>query len=315
MSTSAPTTGSASAAAVLLGPVGAVRLRDAPIVGFTRGQLRSIGWQRLSQGLHAPTRDVRPLPELVAMMSAVLPRESGFGHLTSAALRGWWLPHLLPRHVLFATTRSGVHVQRRGLYVRRSHYADFEEIEGVACSTGPETLLELARDLCLVDLVPIVDCALASGVEPASILAAARPRARGAETLRRAVALSDPRSESWWESVLRLQHTLTGLGPVEAQVDVADDSGLLVARADLQLVGTNRYPECDGGEHRTIERHRHDLRRDKAMTRLGLERFGYTTTEIARQPEAVIRDGEDARGLPHDPLRARAWWRHARGST
>jgi len=129
-----------------------------------------------------------------------------------------------------------------------------------------------------------------------------------------ALQLADARSESWWESVLRLQHTLTGLGPVESQAEIRDN-GRLVARADLHLLGTTRYPECAGGEHRTKDRHAHDLARDKDLTRLGLQRFGYTTAEIARRPEMVIRDAEEARRLPSDPRRTQTWWRHARVST
>lgn len=291
-----------------------VRLPLAADSGLTRGRLRSTCWERLSRGLYAPRRPDRPLAELARSVARVLPRGSGFGHLTSAGLRDWWLPNGLRNHVLLATTTSNVHVQRRGLYVRRSRVAEFEDVDGVTCVTAGQTLLELARDLTLVDLVPIVDCALATGTSREEILAAAGRRARGAVTLRAAVRLADPRSESWWESILRLQHVLTGLGPVESQVEIRDE-GLLVARADLHLTGTNRYPECDGGEHRDRKRHLKDLRRDKAMQRLGRERYGYSTGEIASQPETVIRDAEDARGLEHDGDRSRQWWRAARTST
>ncbi len=248
-------------------------------------------------------------------MAGVLPRQSGFGHVTSAALRGWWLPNgIHAGSVLLASTTSGVHVQRQGLYVRRSVHTQVEDLAGLPVVSAEETLLELAQDLSLVDLVPLVDCALAAGIAPDGVLAAARPRARGARTLRKAVALADPRSESWWESVLRLMHVMTGLGPVDCQVELWDGPQFL-ARADLHLVGTNRYPECDGGEHRTKERHGRDLRRDKAMTRNGADRYGYTTAEIAHQPAMIIRDAEDARCLPHDPARAALWWRLARSST
>ena len=103
-------------------------------------------------------------------------------------------------------------------------------------------------DLSLVDLVPCVDRAMADGVSAAEVRAAMGSRTRGAVTLRRALSLADPRSESWWESVLRLQHVVTGLGPVDCQAEIWTD-GTFVARADLHLVGTTRYPECDGGEH------------------------------------------------------------------
>jgi very-short-patch-repair endonuclease len=290
-------------------------LRDAAARGLTREQLRSSGWQRLSRGLYGPKADVRTTLETAHALSQVLPRESGFGHLTSAELRGWWLPNRLGPHVEFATTTSGVHVQRRGLYVRRSPFAEFEHIDGVPVVSAAQTLVELARDLSVVDLVPLVDCALAQGADRADILAAARPRLQGAPRLRQAVGLADERSESWWESVLRLMHVLTGLGPVEAQAEIWDERGLFIARADLHLVGTRRYPEVDGGTHRERVRHADDLRREKQMSRHGHERYGYTTDEIARSPGMVIRDAEDARGCEHDPGRARRWWRRARAST
>ena len=201
------------------------------------------------------------------------------------------------------------------MYVRRSDYLELEELGGVPMATAATLLVELARDLTLVDLVPMVDCALAGGATVEELLAACRRRTRGVRTLRRAIELGDSRSESWWESVLRVMHVVTGLGPVEAQVDVADENGTFVGRADLHLVGTDRYPECDGGDHRTAEQHGRDLRRDKAMSRRGAERYGYTTQEIAHSAAMIIRDAEDARGWPHDPGRISTWNRLARTST
>jgi hypothetical protein len=268
--------------------------------------VRTSRWQLVSRGLHAPATPCRPLAEECRLTAAVLPVDAGFGHLTGVRLRGWWLPLLLEEHVLLASTRTGVHVQRRGVYVRRSAYADVELVEGVPLVTAAETLVELARDLSLLDLVPMVDRAMAAGVTRQEVLAVCRPRTAGVPVLRAALDLADPRSESWWESVLRVLHVVTGLGPVDSQVEVTSPSGLRM-RADLHLVGTNRYPECDGGEHRTPDRHARDLERDKAFLAMGLERFGYPTAQIARRPETVILDGERARGLPHDPRRAARW--------
>jgi len=289
-------------------------LRDADGLGLARHNLLTGGWQRLSRGLYAPRAPGRPPIELARAVSEVLPRDSGFGHLTSSALRHWWLPNRLRAHVLLATTTSRVHVQRQGLYVRRSRFAELEDVDGVPLVSAPHTLVELARDLSLVDLVPIVDCALRDGADVDAILGAARPRVPGVLRLRRAVTLADDRSESWWESVLRLMHVLTGLGPVECQVPLWVD-GAFVARADLHLVGTRRFPECDGGRHRERDRHDHDLGRDKRMSRVRYERYGYTTSEIATSPGMVIRDAEDARGRQHDPRRVTTWWRYARTST
>ena len=291
-----------------------VLVRDAAHTGMTHDRLRSVSWRRLSRGLYVPHGTELALPELAGALANVLPHDSGFGHLTSAALRGWWLPNRLRRHVVFASTRSKVHVQREGIYVRRSPYAEFEVVDGLAVATPAQTLVELARDLSLLDLVPMVDCALREGADPDEIMRAARPRLRGSATLKRAVRLSEPASESWWESLLRLLHVLPGLGPVASQVEIWD-SGVFVTRADLHLVGTSRYPECDGGEHRDATRHQADLRRDRRMSSLRFERYGYTTADIALRPAVVIRDAEQARGLPHDPKRIKTWLRAARSST
>ena len=307
------------AVARVVGP--GLRPRDSELAGVPSHHLRRVAWQRVTYGLYAPTappRDLGDLGDLVRLVAEVLPADSGFGHLTSADLRGWWLPNRLPPvhpDLLMASTRSKVHVQRHGLYVRRSDYACAEWLHGAPVMTAGETLVELARDLSLIDLVPMVDCALAGGASAEELRAVCRARTRGAVTLRRAIELADPRSESWWESVLRVMHVVTGLGPVECQVEIRDVEGAFVGRADLHLVGTDRYPECDGGDHRTAERHDKDLRRDKAMSRIGAERYGYSTQEISRSPAMIIRDAEDARGLPHDFRRIAAWNRLAGGST
>ncbi len=295
-----------------LGP--ALRLRDAPIHDLTRGRLRTLAWETVSHGLYTPLDPQRSSLDHARALTHVLPRESGFGHLSAAGLRGWWLPHRLGSHVWLATTTSAVHIQRRGLYVRRSRHAEFDDLDGVPVVSVAQTLVELARDLSLLDLVPMIDCALRTGTAPQDILAAARPRVPGANRLRRALPLADPLSESWWESVLRLLHVLTGLGPVESQVEIRE-GGELVARTDLHLVGTVRHPEYDGLNHRDRDRHWRDLAREKALSRLGLERYGYTSDEIVRSPGRIIRDAEEARRMSHDPRRVRTWWTWARAST
>ena len=309
-----PTDAAAAGRSTAADGLDAVLVRDAAGYDLTRERLRSRRWVRVSRGLYLPRAPERSSDDVARAIGRVLPRDSGLGHLTSATLRRWWLPHRLRPHVVRATTGSLVHVQRRGLYVRRSKLTDLEEIDGVPVVSAAQTLVELARDLSLVDLVPMVDCALRDGTDLEAILAAARPRVPGARRLRQAVGLADGRSESWWESVLRLLHVLPGLGPVQPQVDIWRGH-TFIARADLHLVGTNRYPECDGGRHREKDRHDHDLERDKNMSRTKHERFGYTTSEIARQPDMIIRDAEDARGWSHDPRRLRAWWSYAKVSS
>jgi hypothetical protein len=158
------------------------------------------------------------MSDLAAAFEAVLPRQSGYGHVTAAALRGWWLPWLPVDLPLLATTTSGVHVQRPGLYVRRSLHTSMVQSQPMSLVDPASCLLEMAVDLALVDMVPLVDIALRTGCTVDEIRAAAWPGRRGARTLRRALALSDPRSESAWESILRLLHVLERDGSTSTTV-------------------------------------------------------------------------------------------------
>ncbi|QGG43056.1 hypothetical protein [Aeromicrobium yanjiei] len=48
-----------------------------------------------------------------------LPDDAVFTHLTSAQLRGWWLPMLDGIPIIACTDRDAPHHDRRGVYVRR----------------------------------------------------------------------------------------------------------------------------------------------------------------------------------------------------
>jgi hypothetical protein len=81
----------------------AVLLRSAGQYGLTRDRLRGVNWERLSRGLYARRAPDRSPAELARALVEVLPRDSGFGHLTGALLRGWPMPNQLGSHVVLAT--------------------------------------------------------------------------------------------------------------------------------------------------------------------------------------------------------------------
>jgi hypothetical protein len=78
--------------------------------------------------------------------------------------------------------------------------------------------------------------------------------------LRLALGMADGRSESAWETLLRILHVACGID-VEPQHRLLDEHETEVARADLWLVGTNALHEYDGGEHLKVRRQRSDLAR------------------------------------------------------
>jgi hypothetical protein len=279
------------------------------------GRVRRSGWARVSHGLyrtdgHMADSGVGPRADLHAWQ-LVLPRSGAFTHLTAAGAYGWWLPPLPADAPVFAgIADSDNRPRREGLVVCR-HTQPVPTVSrgGLRLATPGEALLAAGRDLGLLDLVLLVDSALHAGhCDICELRRVSVRRRRGAPALRRALDFVDTRSESPWESVLRVLYRVCDV-PVEPQHEVRDRFGALVARGDLWIVGTNRLHEYDGDEHRTPRRQAKDLARDRALRRVGWERYGYTSRDLLLHAVSVLRDADAALGRQHRPQRVRAWHR------
>ena len=113
---------------------------------------------------------------------------------------------------------------------------------------------------------------------------------------------------------LRLLHVWSGI-EVEPQYEIRDDWGDVIVRGDLWIVGTRRLHEYDGAIHDEHEVRERDLSRDKTISRIRWDRYGYVARDIVRGPEQIVRDAEDALGLPHRPQRLKRWRAEAARST
>lgn len=246
----------------------------------------------------------------------MLPPSAAFSHLTAAGLHGWWLPQLpdgLP--VLVDQAEHDHRTRLPGIRVTRTAGpVPSTDVDGLRVATAEQTLLACSRDLALLDVIVLVDAALRAGCSVDAVLDACRPGRRGVVVLRQALALADPRSESPWETVLRVMHVLLGAQVVPQHV-VRDDSGVFVARGDLWLTGTTTLHEYDGAVHREPGRHTADLRRARALTAAGWTRRGYTAADLRDRPVGVARDVDAALGREHDPARVRPWLTLLAGST
>lgn len=201
-----------------------------------------------------------------------------------------------------------------GWSCRHTQRIEVEEFHGLRVTHPAEILLAAARDLGLLDLVVLADAALhLRHCTMSELRVASARRRRDAPALRRALPYLDGRSESAWESMLRMLHSVCDL-PVLPQYVVRDEDGAFCARADLRIPGTRRLSEYDGEVHRTAAQHARDLSRDRLLRRLGWERYGYSAGVLLRDGVSVLRDGDAALGRPHDPTRIRAWHRLLAGS-
>jgi very-short-patch-repair endonuclease len=295
-----------------------IRHSQAPARGFTSEQLRrSPHFVHPVAGVAQIASSADDLAATCRAIAMVLPDDAVFTHLTAAALRGWWLPMLDDLPIIACSDGDAPHHDRRGVYVRRCGIppGHRHRVRGAAIASPEWTIIELAEHLALLDLVAVIDSALHAGdTSIERIRAVMRPGRRGVRVLRRALDLADGRSESWWETMLRLVHVLSGI-PVEPQQVIVNAAGVEIARVDLRILGSCRVPEYDGSEHRERQRHEVDLRRDKALARQGLERYGYIATELIHASDRIIRDAEDALGLVHLPGRGDLWRSEARRAT
>ena len=293
---------------------------------------------RNDQGAHARPRAVRGRPRLKAYVRetrgahrlAELDDELGALHawqllmsdhncftaLTSARMRRFWLPPIPGGTPVFMAMglddprpmRSGV------LTSRHTRVIGFDEIDDLRCADVVETLLACGRWLCLLDMVVLVDCVLHLGLAtPDDIEEVIRPRRPGARRLREALTLADGRSESAFETLLRLLHVWCGIDVVP-QHEVVDADGVLVARVDLWLTGSDSAHEYDGDEHETAARRVKDRRRDRKLDRAGVVRRGFTSGDLLHRPVTILEDADRAVGRPHDPARIRVWTSHLRNS-
>jgi len=267
--------------------------------GLTVKQLRSRSFAHPVNGV-ATAASATDLRTRTLAALRVMPRDAVATHMTAAALRGWALPRGLDVPVIVCTDGDAPHLDRRGVYVRRCAIPPRHRtsLDGVAIASAEWTVVELAETLSLLDLVTVIDSALAAGDTTLPHLREALvPGRRGVRTLRRALLYSDGRSESAGESALRLVHTLSGID-VDSQVELRDRDGTLVLRLDLRVRGTSYAPEFDGADHRDPRTHRRDLRRERSLHGWGIQRAGWTFVEICRQPEEIVRMASEALGRP-----------------
>lgn len=272
---------------------------------------RGLAWVALGHGVHRPA-DVADDQVFAAELRAwqeKLPASGMFTHLTAARAHGLWLPPLpgdLP--VFLAIPKSTARPRRREVRVtRHCSLPPSTTVGAIRLAAVAHTLLACAADLQLLDLVVLIDSALhLRRVTLDELAAAAQGRRIGAGALRAALRFVDGRSESPWESVLRMFHVAVE-APVVPQVNISDAAGRFIGRADLVVSGTRWVHEYDGAGHRDSRQHRADLRRERALLAAGHPRRGYTSDDIAWSPFDILRDIDAALGRPHEPARLAVW--------
>ncbi|WP_322919558.1 hypothetical protein [Nocardioides renjunii] len=281
-----------------------------------RGHRRGRAWAHVTYGIHRGATAPEPVDhppfwdeDDLAGWQLLLTDDGAFTGLT--ALEVWGVPHPpLPAEcpVFLALGKDDPRPLRRGVHTSRHvRPVPYAFQRGLRVAVVAEALAAAGRWVGLIDLVAMVDAALqlelVAEEELSEVAATRRP---GARRLREALTLVDGRSQSLWESLLRLVHVSCGID-VEPQWTLTDGDGVFVADADLWLCGTTALHEFDGDEHEKAPRRVQDRRRDRRIERQGFTRRGYTAGDVIHRAVTILEDADRALDRPHDPARIRLW--------
>lgn len=287
------------------------RLTPEEVGDAQRGEVRTAGHRRVSFGLYRSETQGDEWSELVRDLKAfrlVLPEGAAFTHVTGARIRGWHLPQLPSQVPVFASAPGDVARPRRpGLIVSRLvSDAPNETRHGLPVAAAEEILLRASRDLGTLDIAIMITSAMRMGdidqQRMDSLLASRRP---GVRRLRAAWHLADRRCESPGEVLLKILHDVCDV-QTEPQVELFDDQGTSLGRADLLLRGTRHVHEYDGGHHRDKDQHRADLRRERGLSP-HYTRRGFTLDDLTNHPLTVMHELDRLLDRPHQLRRLQRW--------
>lgn len=208
-----------------------------------------------------------------------------FSHGSAARLHGLPLPWRFedePLHVtavLPAGRPRGSAVRGNSIDPQRARVV---AVRGLRVSHPVETWCELATSLTLPELVALGD-ALVRRTQPFATVGelgqALEPRQgrRGCAALARALPLIRPRTDSWEETMLRLDLAAAGLPEPEVNGEIRAASGQLIAYGDLVYRRYKVLAEYDGEQHRTDPgQYGRDVDRLDDLARLGWRTVRFT---------------------------------------
>lgn len=278
-----------------------------------RWQLAGASYSRVRRGLYVPAGAcLDGIDERVAIAARLLPPGFVLGGWAAARLYeqarrsssdelvvfDGRLPEMdadarvdLP--ILVCTSRPGRLRPQPGVRLFRSDLEPQEvtTLDGVPVTAPARTAFDLARLWPLAPAVVALDRLRAlEAFSPDDVVTmlAERPKWRGVDVARRALALSQDGVESPRESMMRLLWHRAGLPRPVCNGVILDFDGRFVARVDLLDSGAGVVAEYDGSFHASAERRRSDARREELLEHLGL------VVVRANDPDIASAAGRDA---------------------
>jgi hypothetical protein len=164
-------------------------------------------------------------------------------------------------------------------------------IDGRPVSCPTDVFLRLAEHVSLLDLVIVGDAMVRRGRTTPRELVETTKQAGGRWVChaRRAAALVRARVDSPKETELRLLLVLAGFPEPVTNVDVLDDAGGWIARADLMYKAFKIALEYDGRQHANdAKQWARDIRRRELLDAAGWRTLVVTSRDLARFPSQTL---------------------------
>jgi hypothetical protein len=234
---------------------GIVRPRDLMRLGLDHNGRRAVlrRLHRVARGVYAVKRPQSPeqvhrLRTFAALMGAP---STAASHVSAAVVHG--LPLFRPDlHVVHLVTAGSSRGARSGVHLHPLDAATVR-VNGIPATGVARTIIDCARTQSRETAVVMADFALHTRMLTVDELQGAlveAGQAWGISRARTVVSLADGRAESVGETRARLICHDAGIA-VTPQVEVRDDTGLVIARVDLGVDGLALGIEFDGaGKYR-----------------------------------------------------------------
>ncbi|MGY2081443.1 type IV toxin-antitoxin system AbiEi family antitoxin domain-containing protein [Modestobacter sp. SYSU DS0657] len=243
----------------MTGPPALVLRRRALASGLVDDEIRRLRrrgeWTTLQRGAYlAQPGDLdRRQRHLLRVRATVagLRSPAVVSHASAAVVHGlplWAIP--LDRvHVTRQPPARAVRESRLHSHAARFTVDDAVVVDGLAVTSVPRTVVDLARSLPFEPALAVADAALHRGLTTPAELAdvvTAASGTRGSRGARRVVAAADRRSESIGESRSRAVMIEAGLPVPDLQVEVRRSDGGFVGRSDFGWRQQRLLGEFDG---------------------------------------------------------------------
>lgn len=281
--------------------------------GITPGALRGPGLAQLFRGVYLAA-GVAFQPEL-RVRAALLthPRDAFASHHSAAKVYGLPVPATSVEHVSIFDRSD--RRRRDGIVGHVAAPQEVATVRRIRLSTPTQLFADLATYLDLVDLVVLGDAIVRRRLAtPAQIVAACAARqGRSARKARRAAGYVRANVDSAMESRLRMLIVLAGLPEPEVNLELRNDSHILMCQLDLSYPGVKLAIEYDGQQHREdTTRWDNDIARGDWLARNGWRLLPVVSRGIYRRPDQTVERVHAAlkqRGCPNLPRVLSDEWR------